>query len=343
MESELPEGCKLCIKGSKMVLFVTGVCEKNCFYCPLSKERKGKDVVFADEVRVRSDLDVILECKAIDAEGTGITGGDPLMRLSRTLRYIRLLKREFGREHHIHLYTNGKYANREILSKLKNAGLDEIRFHPTKNDWGKIAIAKELGMYAGAEVPAIPGRENEIKELIRYLEEIKADFLNINQLEFSPENALRMKQRGFALEEGEISSVKGSEEVAKKVIDWARSEGIGLLVHYCPSYVKDSVQTRMRLIRRAKNVARPYEKISEDGLVGKIVVKGCWGNPRIARKKVADLLGVPLHAIGISEDGNLETHRDLLEPLEKLIKDASFEFVQVYPTYGREKFAVYPC
>jgi len=153
---------------------------------PLSERRRDLDVVYADEVAVEGDLDVILEGRAIDAEGTGITGGDPLIRLPRTLKFIRLLKGFFGEGHHIHLYTNGRLASREALVRLKSAGLDEIRFHPARRDWGRVAEAKALGMYAGAEVPAIPGGADEIKGLIRYLASVSADFININSWSSAP-------------------------------------------------------------------------------------------------------------------------------------------------------------
>ncbi len=344
MGENLPQGCKLCLKGSKMVLFVTGICGKGCFYCPLSGARKGKDVTYADEVPVKNDLEIILECKAIDAEGTGITGGDPLIKARRTLKYVKMLKKEFGCEHHIHLYTNGMYAERDLLKQLKDAGLDEIRFHPSREFWDRIAVAKELGMFAGAELPAMPGEEYKIKEFIEYLVKIEADFLNLNQLEFSPENALQLKQRGHSLEEGEMSAVRGSERTALSVIKWARTEGISLPIHYCPSYVKDSVQTKKRLLRRAKNVRRPYEEISVDGLVGKVLIRLPSINPRELRRKLHEYTGIPLYAIGVSEDGSsMEVHRKFLDCAKKFFKDATFEYVQSYPTFLREKFAVFPC
>src|SRR5439155_625872 len=92
----LPVGCRQCTDGSKMVLFVTGICSFHCFYCPVSDEKMYKDVVFADEKRVTRDEDVLEEARAIRATGAGITGSDALDAVERTCRYIRLLKAESG-------------------------------------------------------------------------------------------------------------------------------------------------------------------------------------------------------------------------------------------------------
>src|SRR5574341_2335547 len=110
----LPEGCRLCYKGAKMVLFVTGVCGRGCFYGPVSNKRRGKDVIFANERRVEKNEDILEEAVSMEALGTGITGGEPLLRLDRVVRYIKLLKNRFGVSHHIHLYT-ALAPNRSVL------------------------------------------------------------------------------------------------------------------------------------------------------------------------------------------------------------------------------------
>ena len=156
MVADIPRGCEICLRGAKLVLFVTGICDKSCFYCPLSERRRGVDVVFADEVEVERDLDVILEARSIDAEGTGITGGDPILRAAKVVRYVKLLKGFFGKDHHIHLYTNGRHVTKDVLLRLRDAGVDELRFHPERRDWGKIAMAKQMGFTAGAERDTLP-------------------------------------------------------------------------------------------------------------------------------------------------------------------------------------------
>src|SRR5438128_1551117 len=105
-----------------MVLFVTGLCSFHCFYCPVSDEKMYKDVVFADEKRVTRDEDVLEEAHAIQATGAGITGGDPLDAVERTCHYIRLLKHEFGRRFHTHLYTMSTDADKTRLPCASSDG-----------------------------------------------------------------------------------------------------------------------------------------------------------------------------------------------------------------------------
>ncbi|MDR0768273.1 MAG: radical SAM protein [Methanosarcinales archaeon] len=142
----LTDGCLCCREGAKMVLFVTGVCHRDCFFCPLSDERKDKDVIFANERAVFSDADVLEEARSMDAKGTGITGGEPLLEFEKVIHYIRLLKSTFGKSHHIHLYTSTAPSS-DDLKELSAAGLDEIRFHPPIEIWDKLpdsAYAKSL-------------------------------------------------------------------------------------------------------------------------------------------------------------------------------------------------------
>jgi hypothetical protein len=256
----LSRGCRLCQEGAKMVLFVTGICGKNCFYCPISNERKA-DVTFANERLVISDNDIIEEALQMGALGTGITGGEPLLKPEKVLRYIKLLKSEFGKEHHIHLYT-ALPLDDNILEKLAFAGLDEIRFHPPVEIWNNnienyanpIKKAMNIGMEAGLEIPAIEGA----KEVARMANEVGC-FLNLNELEFSDTNSEAMKLRGYRLLDDISNAVDGSYTIGMEILQ-ATEKG-----HLCTSRYKDAVQLRRRLLRIAERAAREFDEVTEDG------------------------------------------------------------------------------
>lgn len=261
----MAEGCRHCIDGSKMVLFVTGRCGWNCYYCPVSLEKKGKDVIYANEGRVYTDEEIIAEAEAMDATGTGITGGDPLLDMDRTVHMIRLLKDRFGKGHHIHLYT--ATIDPEKAKRLQDAGLDEIRFHPPESVWTDMSSTRlretveSLDIDVGVEVPALPHRERELNALVAYCREVGVDFVNLNELEFSESNWDMMEAYGYSVRDELSSAVDGSRETAVAVLKANKRAD----VHFCSSTFKDGIQLRRRLIRRAEHTAKPYQQVTEDG------------------------------------------------------------------------------
>ncbi|RPJ52981.1 MAG: radical SAM protein, partial [Methanobacteriota archaeon] len=68
------KGCALCCQGAKMVLFITGRCHRSCWYCPISRERSGQDVIYANDRPIRALPEIIEEAELMSALGTGITG-----------------------------------------------------------------------------------------------------------------------------------------------------------------------------------------------------------------------------------------------------------------------------
>lgn len=256
----LPMGCRQCAKGTKMVLFVTGLCDSSCYYCPLSIEKAGKDVVFADEVPVLTDADILSESDAIGAKGSGFSGGDPLCKIERTLHYLELLKSAHPADFHIHIYTSKCDVDKLTLKKLIDAGLDELRFHPQTTDWAGVEAAVSLGMNVGLEVPALPGTAERLQALATKAEEIGVSFMNINELEASESNFRSMAALGMRLASLDASSVAGSRETAKEVMEWGAKNLATLSLHYCSARFKDAVQMRNRLERRLKRIRRPFEE-----------------------------------------------------------------------------------
>jgi pyruvate formate-lyase activating enzyme-like uncharacterized protein len=347
---ESPPGCSLCEQGAKMVLFVTGLCESSCYYCPLSEGKMGVDTSYADEMPVREVYDILEEAESIDAEGAGLSGGDPLCNLERLLQHIQLLKGSLGSDFHLHLYTSRTDVGTRVLSELKEAGLDEIRFHPQTSDWSGIEAAIGLGMLVGIEVPAIPGKEDKLKETAIRAESIGVSFMNINELEASETNFERLRDLGMRLTSLDSASIEGSAETARHVIEWAVENLEHLTVHYCSARYKDAVQLRNRLLRRRENTIREFEEAVEDGPLLELGVIRARHGATILHEQLEEIHGlleseydVPREMMNIdSQRMRIEIAGWILEELaeelhEKLshIDGLEMGIVIEYPTWDR--------
>lgn len=281
--SPLSPACKMCAQGAKLVVLITGLCSAKCFYCPLSEKKKGKDRIFANEWELTDEKDIkklIKEAELINAKGAGITGGDPLFVLKRTKKYISVLKNNFGSDFHIHLYTSG-IKNGDKVNELVSAGLDEIRFHPEPKYWtnmdnspmiASIKKALKTKIDVAFEIPVIPGLKKETISLINWANSNKIKWINLNELEFSETNAKELIKKNFNVKNDISAAVKGSQELAYEIIDIISKKDFKVGVHYCSSSFKDGIQLRKRIKRRAKNVARNYEIITDDGTLLKGVI-----------------------------------------------------------------------
>jgi len=329
----LSKGCKICKEGAKLVLLVTGKCNASCFYCPLSLKKKGRDVIYANELKVRKKEDIIEEAKLIDALGTGVTGGDPLLVLERTIEFITMLKEEFGSEHHIHLYTST--IDSKAFDALETAGLDELRIHPHLSLWKKMAetgiedAIESRKMKIGLEIPALPNKKEEIISLVTYADNVGMDFININELEFSETNWKKLKMKGFEVKDDISSAVAGSEELALEILRL----DLSIPRHYCSSSFKDRVQLRNRIMRRAKNIARPGDVITEDGTLLKGIIEG--KNLKKIRELLLEIFEVPDELILIDkEKKRVEIAPWILEEISTSLPYDCY-IIEEYPTADR--------
>lgn len=339
---ELPKGCQLCVRGEKLVLFTTGACPRDCFYCPLSPWRR-EDVVYANERPVESVKDILEEARIQEANGAGVTGGDPLARLERTVGYIRALKDSFGEGFHIHLYTTGALATKKNLERLYDAGLDEIRFHPDlfnpnsrlfKIEMENIKNAFDFDWDVGGEVPSVPGQLERMKWYAEFLDTLGAKFLNVNELEFSETNLRAILNRGFKPINDESSAIKGSLELGLEFLRWGE-ENTSLNYHLCTARLKDAVQLKNRLKRMAKNVARPYMEITEEGTLRFGIAEYEDLNELYAL--LVEEAEVPEEWLHINrEKGRLEMPEEVaLELADAIEGDVRFFIVEEYPTWDR--------
>lgn len=271
VKGRIAKGCEYCVKGEKLVLFITGLCPLKCFYCPVSDKKIYKDVIYANEWKIEKINDMLEEVKLTKAKGAGITGGDPLMVVDRVCNYIKILKKEFSKEFHIHLYTPLKLVNEERLEKLYKAGLDEIRFHLDLYDkhlWPRLTLANKYYWDVGVEIPCIPGMKKEIIELIDYVKD-KVKFLNLNELELSEKNSDEFKKRDFKTKNDVSYAIKQSQELAREILE--EKKDVPITLYFCTAKLKDKVQMKNRIIRRAISIKKRFDVLTNEGTL----IRGC--------------------------------------------------------------------
>ncbi len=265
-KGRLPKGCRLCVKGQKLVLFVTGICPRHCYFCPISDLKYQKDVIYANERNVKKLDEVVAEAKAMDAKGAGITGGDPLARLERSIYFIKGLKKRFGKKFHIHLYTSLDLVTRKKLEKLYKAGLDEIRFHldiGSEKLWDRLLLALPYKWDAGIEAPLVPGKEKMLKKIIDRFHD-KAGFINLNELEMADNEHSYLPKMGFKTKSRMSYAVKGSLEMGKRLLGYAANK---VPVHLCTAKLKDKVQLGNRIKREARHSKKSFDIVDDEGML----------------------------------------------------------------------------
>ncbi len=336
----LSPSCTSCADGKKLVLFVTGVCDTGCFYCPLSDTRNHHSAVYANERlclgRTHDDLgdQVVEEARAQGATGAGVTGGDPMLVPDLTIALVRRLGEEFGPTFDIHLYTS-KHPPRARLRALKQAGLHEIRFHPHEKHWMRLAgspfersmnDARSEGLRIAFEVPALPGAQAGLRALLDFAQSVRVDFVNLNELEYTHTNREELVRRNLRVEPDGIA-IAGSRALALGLV---KEYGMHLAMHYCSARFKDAVQLTNRVKRRAERTARPLDLVNEDGLLVLGVVE--TPDPAALANRLIEEFDVPPELVAIDPlKSRVEVAAWVLEELCVELSEKAF-LVERYPT-----------
>jgi len=258
MLNDVAQGCKSCVKGEKLVLFISGVCSRSCFYCSLSNERKNIDTVFANERPCKSPSEAVQEAIESNAKGAGITGGDPLLFLERTIEYSKALKEKLGKDFHIHIYLPTNLLSLEALQKL-HPFVDEVRFHPRfligeelkeEEDIQKIKQASEIfgKNNTGIELPMLPDKKEKILSFVKKVGPY-ISFLNLNELEISDTN-LDIMNNNYA-QDKEDYAIPGSIKSGLWIIRELKKEDSKLKVHLCTAETKMTYQFKNRLLKHS--------------------------------------------------------------------------------------------
>lgn len=227
--------------------------------------------MWANERPCNSTEDIIQEAIGSGSKGAGITGGDPLAYLDKTLSAAKALKSHFGKKFHIHVYLPLVLVDKSKLEKLAQY-IDEVRFHPsflaedtseekTLEEIEKIKMASEIfgKPNTGVEMPLIPEKKDEIISFIKQVAP-HISFANLNEFELSDTNFDRVT-KDYTLNE-DTYTISKSIETGKEILKKCKS--LKLNMHLCTAATKNHHQYYNRLMLHK---ILPYGTRTDEGTV----------------------------------------------------------------------------
>lgn len=254
---DLSKGCKLCGIGKWQCLYTTNLCTRSCFFClQIGKPKYDyawiRTLFHPHKTFFKNSSELAAYLKKWELKGLGISGGEPLLVIDRTLDFINVVRENLDENFYIWLYSNGDLVSKEILKKLKSAGLNEIRFDQFANgyDTNPIKIACKIIDNVSVEIPAIPEDEGKVKRMLLEWKKLGVKYLNLHELMLAKSNLEGMKKRDYKIL---IDSSKpdfckfcypvyGSALAALRVIDFAIDINVKMNINFCSFRYKRCVQ-----------------------------------------------------------------------------------------------------
>mgnify|MGYP006287238657 CR=1 FL=1 len=272
--SGLSPGCRHCGSGTWSCLFINGVCNANCFYCPTPQDQEDQPTT--QTVTFTDVEDYMLYLKRFGYKGVSISGGEPLLTFEKTLHFITRIREEMGSDIYFWMYTNGILLDEEKLKALRHAGLDELRLDigATGYRTHKAEMALQWIDRVTVEIPAVPEELDRLKQLLHHFDAIGLSHLNLHQIRCTPHNYKKLVERGYTFLHGPQITVMESELTALRLMQYAAERGLQTPVNYCSSIYKYRYQRRAARKRYAPFIAHPYEEITETGMIRSLAVEG---------------------------------------------------------------------
>lgn len=283
----LSPGCVACAKGTWSCIYIHNKCNTDCFFCPRKKNTTNRNLAKTEGGILFGPDDYADYIDKFGFKGIGFSGGEPLLLFDKLVRYIENVRRKNGNDVYIWMYSNGKLADIEKLKKLKEAGLNEIRFNISARNYDltPVRMAKGIIDKVTVEMPAIPEDYETVKIVLRKLCKIGVDFLNLHQLETYTGNYKNFVKRNYALLPVPHSPVFASEVTALKLLRHAADKKIKLPINYCSCAYKYNIQLKGRRKRFSQWLKGRFYDITDFGYVRSFYITG-------SKKELKDIVAL---------------------------------------------------
>ena len=271
--NSLSPGCRLCGEGQWSCLFITGMCNARCFYCPASQ---GRDETPQTQRLLFEEPEAYARyINWFGFKGVSFSGGEPLLVFDRAIRSIETVRRLCPPDVYIWMYTNGILGSEAKFRKLALAGIDEIRFDlgATNYNPGVLRGAAECVRNVTVEIPAVPEEVERLKELLPQLCELGVTRLNLHQLRLTSHNAEKLLQHQYTYLHGEQPTVLESELAAFELMAFVVEQELPIGVNYCNFKFKNRFQKAGFRRKMATRLAEGNEEITDNGFLRTIIAE----------------------------------------------------------------------
>ena len=272
----LSKACVECtgMNGSE-TFSTTFKCHRDCYFC-FNYNLGDYEKYVRECCPWEEELQAAYEASGGKMAVLGLTGGEPLLNLEDSLRFLQRAGELFPQAHK-RMYTSGDLLTEDGAQRLARAGLTEMRFSIKQDDpadrretvLAKMKMATAYIPDVVVEMPIIPGTKDSMKEWMLRFEENGIKGMNLLEFCFPFHSWDEFAKRGFTLKNPPFPemfdygysgglAVAGSEELALELMVWALDAGLSFGMHYC------SLENKHRSeIRQLNEPARRVHPIFE--------------------------------------------------------------------------------
>lgn len=253
-DGEMTPGCKnCCLKGRWAQIRTTTKCNLNCSFCyyfgqkdALSRELIPKELYWIKPEAIlysQNDVKLLFEIQAKKfLNGVAWLHYEPLMEIDKMLPLMKFINQKGL---HQWLYTNGTLATENNLKKLKDAGLDEIRFNLAATDCSdkvikNMEIARKYFKYLCIESPMFTKFYKSFIKKRKQILDTGVNHIHLAELQLFPNTIKNFRSEGpiYRYKKGYISPIK-SRQLAYDVFDVAvKEKWKNVVLHDCSNETK---------------------------------------------------------------------------------------------------------
>jgi pyruvate formate-lyase activating enzyme-like uncharacterized protein len=271
----LSPGCLACKQGTWDCIFVTNRCNLSCAFCysPYNTTEADTDSVFGSTLE-----QIIANHRRTHITGIAFTGGEPFLQPARLFEWLNSFKINCP-DHYYWVYTNGLLANSENLQRLRELGVNEIRFNTAATGYDHPTVMKNLEQasrlipYVTIEIPAIPEHTDKVLSCLALWSSLGAQFLNLHELMYEPGTkaaSMSGPRQAVITADGHYTEINSqSRELTLSIMRKVSEANISFAVNDC------SLQSKLRQLRVRRRNLSPITKLSHERMIGDEFFETC--------------------------------------------------------------------